>query len=513
MPMTRVSALAAVLASLVFAQATTATTSPSCPAPHPTVAYRAGTGDAAPEAIRHVRTPVVCGASTGYPTSETTLAITNAGTIFFSPAGSENSLARSTDHGIRWQLVTPPDMQLTSLWNTDDPQVVVDRTTGRLFWVHTTHLVDLRWPFGNQSAAAWLVPTAVADAHGFQVYSTADDGLHWHTADDKNENTADWEKLFLGPPPGLATGAPQPTGYPNIVYVCANAPQEVLGPGRVCYRSLDGGLTFSFAGQVFPSATAPVACPPLAANTGVVASDGTVYIPQSCAAGTYLAVSRDEGASYSWLPVSGAPPTSGLGATVQLAIDSGDDLYLLWTAADTLQLVRSTDGGRSWTPPLTISEPGLHNITLPALAAGPRGTVGVAYYASTDPSAKQLSAYISETMTALRARPVFYAGPANDPASPIYQNYGDADSPRPDFVGAAYDNAGTLWAAMVKQLGSPNAANEIATSGYVGRLAFRAKAPRLKPGRRRPKRAWRRGSHRRPSPRASRPGRHPSFTG
>jgi hypothetical protein len=440
----------------------------ACHPEWPVVAYRATAAGSQPEAS--TRLPVPCAIATGRATSETSLAITGAGAIFFSPANSENSLGVSTDHGGTWSLLQPTSMQYTSWWNTVDPQVVLDRQTGRLFWVHTTHTLDLHGPLPDQSGASWLVPTAVANAHGFQVYSTGDSGGTWTTADYQYENTADWEKLFLGPPPPASSGAAQPSGYPNVVYVCANAPIEVIGVGRACYKSLDGGTTFSFAGYVDPSAAAPAGCPALAANTGAVAGNGTLYIPQSCAGGTYLATSTDEGASYTWTAVAAAPPASSLGATVQLAIDHGGDLYLLWTAGDALKLLISRDGAHSWGAPLTVSAPGLHNLTLPALAAGPRGAVGIVYYASTDPSAKQLSAYISRTTQALRPEPLFFAGAINDPAHPIFENYGDNYTPRADFLGGAYDAVGGFWGGVVEQLGPPDASNTIPTSGYVGRL-------------------------------------------
>ncbi len=43
--------------------------------------------------------PVVCATETGYAASESTLAVTNTGAIFYSPAHTENSLARSVDVG------------------------------------------------------------------------------------------------------------------------------------------------------------------------------------------------------------------------------------------------------------------------------------------------------------------------------------------------------------------------------------------------------------------------------
>jgi hypothetical protein len=446
-----------------------AETGTGCNAGWPVVAFHAG---ALATPATGTAMPVGCGAVTGYPTSETSLAVTDSGAILFSPANTENTLARSRDGGASWSLVGPTRLQYTSLWNTVDPAVVADRQTGRVFWVHTTYTEDLRWPLPDQSAASWLVPTAIANAHGFQVFASSDEGLSWSTADHQHENTADWEKIFVGPPPPPSSGAAQPKRYPNIVYVCANAPEEIVGPGRACYKSLDGGASFTATGYQFPSAAAPANCPPLAANTGVVAGDGTVYIPQSCFSGTYLAVSRDEGASYSWLPVTGAPPANGLGAVVQLAIDAADELYVLWTAADTLRLARSTDHGRTWSAPLAISSPDLHNITLPALAAGLRGAVGVVYYASTQPSAKMLSAYVAQTSEADSPAPLFYTGAVNDPAHPIFQNFGQGTSPRADFVGATYDASGRFWGGVVKQLSAPDPANRIETTGYVGRLEF-----------------------------------------
>jgi hypothetical protein len=457
------------LAAVAWLGSGAAWASPGCSSALPVVAYRASAASVAPV---HAALPIACGFETGFGASETTLAVSNGGTILFSPAASENTLARSQDGGSSWSLVGPSSMQPTSLWNTVDPQVVVDRRTGRVFWVHTTFTEDLHWPLPDQSAAAWLVPTAVANAHGFQVYSSRDEGATWTTADYHEQLTADWEKLFVGPAPPRSTGAPQPVGYPNVVYVCANAPVEVMGPGRVCYKSLDGGVTFTSTGYEFPSAVAPAGCPPLAANTGVVGRDGTVYIPQSCLGATYLAVSHDEGASFAWLPVTGAPPARTLGASVQLAIDGAGNLYVLWTETDALRLAISSDGGRDWRPALTVSGPGLHHITLPALAAGPRGAVAIAYYASADASAETLSAYVSQTRGALAAQPLFYAGAINQPAQPIFKNYGDSYSPRADFVGGAYDASGNFWAGVVRQLGAQLENNTIATTGYVGRLVW-----------------------------------------
>jgi hypothetical protein len=462
----RVAALAlGAAALLVPGRVAFAQNSVGCHASWPVVAHYS---DGKPA---NARLPVACGVATGYASSESTIAVTSGGAIFYSPANTENSLARSLDGGATWMLDYPPKEQYTSLWNTVDPAVSVDRRTGRLFWVHTTYTTDVRPPIEvPTSPIGWLAPTAIANAHGFQVYSSPDGGASWQTADYQHEFTADWEKLFVGPPPA---GAARPVRYPDVVYVCANAPLEVSGPGRACYRSLDGGASFSFASYVFPSASAPAAiCPALASNTGVVAGDGTTYQPQSCSSGSYVAVSHDEGASYAWLPITGAPAANSLGSVVQLAIDSASNLYALWQSNGALELAISRNGGRSWSAPLAFAGPGLHNIMLPALAAGPTGHVGVVYYASTDSSAQRLSAYVTQTADALVSRPRLYSAAINDPAQPLFENYGYETTPRADFVGATYDAAGTLWAGVVKQMGVPDAQGRVATTGWLGHLAF-----------------------------------------
>jgi hypothetical protein len=413
--------------------------------------------------------PRACALETGYASSESTIAVTNSGAIFYSPAHTENSVARSTDEGASWDLTYPPKMQYTSLWNTVDPFVTVDRRTGRLFWLRATG--DLRtFPVAvEESPAPYQASTAIAYAHGFQTYSSPDDGRSWTTADYQHENMGDWEKLFVGPPPA---GAARPSGYPDVVYVCANAPFEVSGPGRACFKSLDGGVTYDLAGYVFPSDSTPDTCPALAANTGVVDGKGTTYQPQACQGGGWLAISHDEGSSYSWLRVKGAPPSSGVGGAFQLAIDDADNLYALWKTDDRIELVISRDRGQSWSDPLRVAAPGLHNITLPSLAAGPKGRVGIAYYASKDASAQTLSAYVTETRNALDRQPVFYSGAINNPARPIFRNFDFNATPRADYIGGTYDALGRYWAGAIKQIGVPNSKGEIATTGYVGRLAF-----------------------------------------
>lgn len=463
-------------------------TPPGCHPEWPVVAHEGG-GRVVP-APAGSPAVVACATETGYATSESTIGVTRNGVIVYSPALTENSLARSLDLGATWSLSYPPDEQYTSLFNTDDPYLTVDRRTGRVFWSHATGPTRTTPVVVSNSPLPNGLPTAVAAASGFQVYTSADDGRTFSTADYSTAPTGDWEKVFVGPPPAASTGAPQPTGYPDVVYLCANAPFEVSGPGRLCYRSLDGGTTFSPAGFVFPSpAMPPDVCPALATNNAVVDGAGTIYHPVSCQHAAYVATSRDEGTSYTWVQVPGAPPASGTSGSLQLAVDDSGVLYALWQRGDEILLAVSHDQGRSFAAPLAVTAPGVHGVALPVLAAGARGEVGITYYASPDPAAKALDAYITQTRDALAARPLFYSAAINDPAHPIFANLGFNGSPRADYVGGAYDATGTFFAGVVKQLSGPDANGRVATTGYVGRLAFAtappathaAPAPRAKP--------------------------------
>lgn len=449
---------------------------PGCHSEWPVVVHRAGgTVVNLPDGAE---LPLVCATETGYASSESTIAVSGNGTLVYSPAETENSMVRSTDGGATWSLTYPAFEQHTAFWNTVDPFLIADRRTGRLFWAHATGPVRDEGSLPNGSGFL------LAAAYGFQVYTSADDGRTWTTADYSTAPTGDWEQVFTGPPPA---GAVQPVGYPDVVYLCANSPLEVSGPGRLCYKSLDGGATFEIAGYVSPSATNPPdICPPLQFNNGVVDGAGTIYIPATCQFSAYVAISRDEGATYTWVAVPDAPPSASIveGGYLHLAIDDADTLYAMWASPEDglLYLERSIDGAASWTEPLMVAAPGVVDVQRPAFSAGAPGHVGFTYYASTEPAADRLSAYVTETRNATDADPLFYSGTINDPDEPIFHDYGligcsprtfTGCSPRTDFVGGAYDSAGTsFWAGVVKQHGTPSASGDIATTGYVGRLVF-----------------------------------------
>lgn len=444
-----------------------------CNAQWPVLAHRAGGQPV--QLPPGAALPLACAGETGFATSESGIAVTRGGALIYSPAQSENTLARSTDDGASWTLAFPADAQPTSFWNTVDPYLVADRRTGRVFWSHATG------PLRSEDSLPQGLGFYLAGAFGFQVYASDDEGRSWRTADYSTALTGDWEQVMVGPPPPAASGAAQPAGYPDLVYLCANSPVEGTGPGRLCYKSLDGGASFVVAGYVSPTAANPAeVCPPLDFNNGVVDGAGTLYVPATCSGGGYVIISRDEGSSWRWTRLAGAPPgplTSG--NYLQLAVDDADNLYALWPQGNGLVLEISRDRAGSWSAPLQVAAPGVHGAHRPALAAGAPGQVSVTYYASTDPRAQMLSAYITQTRDALDAQPLFYSGVVNDPARPIFQDFGlTQERPRADFVGGAYDATGmAFWAGLVKQLGPADANGNVPTTGYVAHLLFNPTTP------------------------------------
>ena len=463
---------AAILLTLSAAPAGAAT-QPGCHTSWPVVAHRAGGIGVKPPA--GTSPPRACAVETGYATSESTIAVTHNSTLIYSPAETENSMARSTDNGASWNLTYPADAQPTSFWNTVDPFVITDRRTGRVFWSHATGPVRNEDDLPD-NAGFWL-----AAAYGFEVYRSADDGRTWQTSDNETAPTGDWEQVFTGPPP---PGGAQPIGYPDVVYLCANAPFEVTGPGRACYRSLDGGASFQLSGYASPTPANPQdICPPLQFRNGVVDSHGTIFIAATCQQAAYILFSKDEGASWTWLPFKDAPGDFLQNRELETAIDDANNLYALWPANGLIYLEVSRDGAKTWSKPMMVGAPGVQGIVRPSLSAGAEGNVAITYYGSTNPTATKLSAYVTQTKDALDPQPLFYSGALNDTAKPIFTDGGlQGPTPRTDFIGGAFDRAGTaFWAGAVEQTGPPNSDNEQPTTGYVGRLAFGRSTPRSLP--------------------------------
>lgn len=439
--------------------------------PHrPAVAHRAG---AKIVKARPLRIP--CASETGFYTGETTIGVTKQGTVWFSAADWEWALVRSRDQGATWERFRVPgpqaypgcgigtsaftpcdDSQQAKYYTVADAFLWVDPYTSKIFWSKT---------YGYAMCSS--------------MNMSADDGRTWVPVTRFACPGGDYEKIGGGPPP---PGGAEPTGYPNVLYACVNgyAPTFVVGPSRVCYKSLDGGHTWQATG-------APVTPSPLAPGClhfqepQVVGPDGTLYLPLGCALDLnriMVALSEHEGAIWKYVrvPTSDAGRAADLIGGVSIAVDRAGTLYVVWPGADEKTYLAVTkDKGETWNGPLMVSAPGVTTGSPRAqVAAREPGHIAIAYYGhEKSGSEKKLNGYITESFNASSKDPLFYSALLNDPDDPLYFPINGGTLPRNDYLGVTIAPDGTPWTALVKLL-SPNPDEEgfIQSTGFAGHLEF-----------------------------------------
>ena len=333
---------------------------------------------------------------------EPTLGITSDGTILFqgahyppsAPPGPFGEIVpdvyRSKNRGAKWNYASPTLGDQSTHRATADPYIHVDEDTDRVFTVD------------------W-----VRGAYCSQLSHSDDGGETW-TMTRLGCGGSDHQHLVTGPP------AVSPMiDYPNVVYLCA---QSI--PSTICSKSLDGGINFVNTGSApFLAISDVLDCGRLTGHSAV-GPDGTLYVPTACDK-PYLAVSRDEGATWQVVEVSDAS-TNGNHETA-VGVDRKGRVYYFWMKEDRLPyLAISTDGGKSFPRVIPIAPPRVTETSLPALAVSDSGTVAAAYMGSIDsPGPKgdhtraTWSGYITLTRDALTARPTFYSARFGDRRDPF----------------------------------------------------------------------------------------------
>ncbi|MFN2626892.1 MAG: sialidase family protein [Mycobacteriales bacterium] len=391
---------------------------------------------------------------------EPTLGIDRSGNIYtnvfpevvVTGAGVATTVYRTRD-GARFDDVGPKVAGTSSHQYTEDPYLFVDPDTGRVF--HN----DLIFPC--------------------QQTTTSDDrGESWSEAV-ANCDQADHQTLFAGPPPA---GGVTPIGYRNVVYDCAANGGALAGPSSTttsCDKSLDGGRTFVPTGSppymVDPVRYQEAFCDGVTGH-GVVGDDGTVYLPRGHCGQPFVAISRDEGATWQRVQVaangidsggSGVGPQVDADHEAAISVDARGNLYYLWVAHDYKPyLAVSRDHGAHWSRPLMVAPPGVRESALPSIAVAPHaqpGHVALAFMGATDTPAKPYprddghygrvtwNGYIVETVDALAKNPTFYGAPINDPLDPLVKGMCAPVRCQAeyDFIDVQVSRAGQPWAVFI----------------------------------------------------------------
>jgi hypothetical protein len=415
---------------------------PGCDASRVAVAHRAGGVPVAAPA----KVPLGCFVHTGVDSAEPTIGIASDGTVFHYPAAVIDrdlpgaaavrfltGVAASYNEGADWRILLP----------TAGPTV-------------PTHQVSLDPYFYLYPATDRIFADDLISPN-CSVLSFSDDlGQTW-TNSIGGCVVTDHQTLFAGPPVTSTT-----VGYPNILYRCAINLVALDGASTAssCAKSLDGGLTNVPTGAPL-FLTEPGELPNVCGGGvghGTAGPDGSIYVPKGTCPEAELAISRDEGLTWTRVVVSDLGMADGE-HDAGVGVDMAGNLHYFWIGADRLPyLAVSTDRGLTWGPARMVGPPGLVEAHLPALQAGGAGKSAWAYYGSFDSpgdggdEATTWHQLIGITLDALADDPVYLTAIANDPTDPVARGVCGTvrcNNAVKDFIHLQIGPDGTPWVALV----------------------------------------------------------------
>lgn len=301
------------------------------------------------------RDMVVRVAQVGEDGPEPTLGVLADGTIFIT-AGGADTLARSTDHGKTWDLVTTGTL-LSAPKASLDPWMWVDPATDRI--INAPLYVACTWmTWSDDAGETW---------DEFNPVAGCVQGIPAH----------DHQKITSGPP---AEGV-ETSGFESVIYYSYNSFRD---EGTWIQTSFDGGETFTMGQAVHPSS-----CHGGIAGPVAVGPDGTAYSPKPTCDGLEMAVSKDSGATWTLASIEDVGSANALAHMTDAAVDNANNAYATWNGEDgDAYITRTTDRGETWSKAIRVSPPDVTVTAHNVITAGDTGRVAVAYLGTRADSSK-----------------------------------------------------------------------------------------------------------------------------
>ena len=433
------------------------------------VAHRGG------KTVSYPNMPTVQSFSIGNNSMEPTLGLTPGGDIFMTGAGftqargnlAATQIMRSDDGGRSWTNTSPRVLDQNTMPVSLDPYVVVDDVDGdnaRIFSIDLTVACSYM-SFSDDGGDSWVTnPLACG------------------------RPVNDHQTLFTGPPATSST-----IGYPNVLYYCWND----IGSSS-CSKSIDGGLTFAPTGSpayMGVSTEEGDLCGGLHGH-GIVDSKGTIYLPREYCGRASVAISKDEGLTWTNHKVADTPTNNATDPSI--AVDKAGNLYYSFMNMKTRQVAFSvsTNGGKKWTEPVVANAPGLDEANLATLTVGDPGKVAIAYYGSTNspfPKCKSecssadyvettWNGYLTISPDALSDNPTFITGTINDPKDPLVRGVCGPGRCKSvfDFIDVTIGPDGIPYAAFVDDCMKDCTVFTPDESDYEGVMTKLVGGPRLR---------------------------------
>ncbi|MDB4990911.1 MAG: hypothetical protein JWN04_6089, partial [Myxococcaceae bacterium] len=354
---------------------------------------------------------------------------------------------RSKDQGGHWDVILPATRGGATHGRVQ-PIMHMDADSERLLFATTTSMPST----------------------GFNLSISDDAGETWQPSQ-VGTGAVDWLKFVSGPP---VTSTP--VGFKNVVYAAAPTPiSTAFADHQQVQRSLDGGKTWTvMGGTMLPLKPADNGCPTsewVIYGNGVVTPDGSIYLGLRRCAAVGIAISHDEGQTWTVDDLPGAKLIAygglfshqslfNLMVAEPLATDSAGNLYATWNDdKDVLQLSVSRDRAVTWSTPVAIAPPGIEHTVFASAALKAPGVMAVAFYGSDDNQATY-NAYVAETENALDAAPTFWAARLNSPQDPplfsegFDLGYGDVltGGDLVEIIQLKYGPDGDIWTSFAKDM-------------------------------------------------------------